>query len=376
MKDEDYLASIYYDPKHPGSYSGPTKLLQVVRQEGKHKIGLGRIKKWLSAQETYTLHRSVQHKIKRNKVIVEGLDDQWDMDLMDMTSIAKYNQDYKFVLLAIDIFSRYVWVEALKTKQAKDVLDGLKIIFEKGRIPFKIRTDKGGEFTNGLMKTFLKDKGVVHFVTHNEVKANYAERAIKTIKGRVFKYFSEKQTYKYTDKLQDFVYSYNHTQHRSIKMAPNDVNPANEASLWQQQYVQPYIKAAQKVKTEQTKKKTRRRKKKKFKFKEGDTVRVSFLREPFSREYHQKWSGEVFTITKRFLRKDLPIYRLKDHAGDVVQGTFYQPELQKVIFDKDQKFKVEKVLKTKGKGKNKQSLVRWLHWPSKYDSWVTNLTDL
>lgn len=364
MSVDKYLSSIYYNPKHPGSYSGPTKLLRIVRQEGKHKIGLGRIKKWLSAQETYTLHRSVQHKIKRNKVVVDGIDDQWDIDLMDMTTIAKHNQGYKFVLLAIDIFSRFVWLQPLKSKQPKEVVAALKVIFKQGRIPDKIRNDKGGEFTSQITGKFLKEQGVIQFVTHNEVKANYAERAIKTIKGHFFKYFSEKQTYQYVDHLQDFAYSYNHTHHRSINMAPVDVNASNEPALWRHLYVEPYLK----VKTTQ--------KKKTFRFKVGDTVRVSFLKETFAREYHQKWSGEVFSITKKFMRKGLPIYRLKDYAGDDVHGTFYEPELQKIIFDKDQKFKVEKVLKTKGKGKNKQSLVRWLHWPPKYDSWVSNLTDL
>ena len=76
------------------------------------------------------------------------------------------------------------------------------------------------------------------------------------------------------------------------------------------------------------------------------------------------------------MRKGLPIYRLKDYAGDAVEGTFYEPELQKIIFDKNKPFKVEKVLKTKGKGKNKKYFVRWLHWPRKYDSWVDNISDI
>ena len=363
MSVDKYLASIYYNPKHPGSYSGPTKLLHVVRQEGKHKISLGHIKKWLSAQDAYTLHRSVQHRTKRNKVVVDGIDDQWDVDLMSMESISKHNDGYSFVLLAIDIFSRYVWVQPLKTKQGKEVVAALKVIFKEGRIPDKIRSDKGTEFTNKTVQAYLKEQNVIHFVTHNEVKANYAERAIKTIKGRIFKYFSEKQTYKYIDTLQDFVHSYNHTRHRSIHMAPVDVNASNEAKLWRQQYVDPY-------------KKKKKKKKIKYKFKEGEKVRVSFLREPFSREYHQKWSGEIFTVRKRFIRKGLPIYRLKDYSGDDIEGTFYETQLQKVIFDKDKLFKIEKVLKTKGRGRNKKYFVRWLHWPKKYDSWVSNVTDL
>ena len=297
-----YLKSIYYNPKHPGSYSGPTKLLRVVRQEGKN-YSLGQIKKWLSGQETYTLHRSVQHRIQRNKVVVDGIDDQWDMDLMDMGSLAKYNDGVHFVLLCIDIFSRYVWLYPLKSKQTKDVVAGLKVIFGEGRIPSKIRHDAGTEFTGKKTVQFLKDQGVISFVTHNEVKASYAERAIKTIKGKIFKFFSQMETYKYIDKLQDFAYSYNHTHHRSIQMAPVEVNASNEAALWHQQYVEPYLK-------------TKKKKKTKFKFQVNDKVRVSFLREKFSREYHQKWSGEVFTITHRVMQKGLPFYKLKGYAGD------------------------------------------------------------
>ena len=363
MSPEEYLASIYYDPKHPGSFSGPHKLFNAVKREGKYVLGLSKIKKWLASQDTYTLHRSMRKKIKINKVIVEGIDNQWDMDLMDMSSLAKDNDGVVFVLLAIDIFSRFVNVQPLKSKQGKDVVTALKIIFEEGRIPDKIRTDKGSEFVNRWFKAYLKEKNVIHFVTHNEVKANYAERAIKTIKGKIFKFFTQKQTYRYVDNLQDFVYGYNHTVHSSIKMAPVNVTSKVEAALWKQQYLDPYAK-------------TKKKQKKKFKYKMGDTVRVSFLRGVFDREYHQKWSGEVFTIIQRYLRKGIPVYRLTDYAGDVVEGTFYQPELQRVVFDKDQTFKVEKVLKTKGKGKNKQYLVRWLHWPAKYDSWVSSLTNL
>ena len=226
-----YLKSIYYNPKHPGSYSGPTKLLKVVRQEGRN-YSLGQIKKWLAAQDTYTLHRSVQHRIQRNRVVVDGIDDQWDMDLMDMSSISKHNDGFHFVLLCIDIFSRYVWLQPLKSKQNKEVVAALKVIFEQGRIPSKIRHDKGSEFTGQVTTKYLKEQGVVSFVTHNEVKASYAERAVKTVKSHIFRYFTQMQTYRYIDKLQDFAHSYNHTEHRSIKMAPVDVNASNDADLW------------------------------------------------------------------------------------------------------------------------------------------------
>ena len=366
-EEEKYLASIYYNPKHPGSFCGPTKLFNVVKREGKHNLGMSQIKKWLAAQDTYTLHRSARKKIKRNKVIVDGIDDQWDMDLMDMTQLAKENDGVQYVLLAVDIFSRFVKVQPLKTKQGKEVVEALKIMFKDGRIPAKCRTDKGSEFVNRWVKSYLNEMKVNHFVTHNEVKASYAERAIKTIKGKIFKYFTQKETYRYIDKLQDFVYGYNHTVHRTIKMTPAEVTPEIQVALWKQQYYTPPPPPS---------KKKKKKRKRPFKYKIDDTVRVSFLRGTFDREYHQKWSGEVFFVTQRFLRKGIPVYRVKDYAGDAVQGTFYESELQKIVFDKDQSFKIEKVLKTKGKGKNKQYFVRWQNWPPKYDSWVSSVTDI
>ena len=109
-----------------------------------------------------------------------------------------------------------------------------------------------------------------------------------------------------------------------------------------------------------------KRPKRTFNFKVGDRVRISALSSIFDREYDQKWSGEIFTISHRFLRNDFPVYRIKDYDGEAITGTFYQPELQKIEVREDDTFKVEKSLKTKGRGHNKRYLVKWLHWPSKF----------
>lgn len=75
-------------------------------------------------------------------------------------------------------------------------------------------------------------------------------------------------------------------------------------------------------------------------------------------------------VSERRLRGGLPVYRLKDYLDDEIKGTFYQAELQKVDVREDDEFKVEKILRTKGRGRNKQYLVEWLHWPTKFNSWV------
>ena len=350
MMDE-YLASIYYDPKNSASYTGPTKLYRVVRAAGK-KITLKQIREWLKGQEAYTLHRQARHRFPRNRVIVDGIDEQWDVDLMDMTNLSKYNGGVRYVLAAIDIFSRYAWFRPLKSKHGKEVVKAFQSVFAEGRIPEKIRTDRGTEFTNHLVQKYLKDQDVIHFVTNNEVKANYAERVIKTVKRKIFMYFTKKQTYQYADLLQDFATSYNNTHHRSIKMKPADVTEENEATLWDQQYAKPHGPEQHR----------------KFKFDVADTVRISHLSRAFTREYEEKWTGEIFTVTRRFKRRGLPIYRLKDYLDEAVQGTFYEQELQ--LVKEPDVYRIEKILKTrKIKGK-KQHLVKWAGWPSKYDSWI------
>ena len=88
-----------------------------------------------------------------------------------------------------------------------------------------------------------------------------------------------------------------------------------------------------------------------FRFKVGDKVRITYIRNIFTREYDEKWTGEIFKVTQRIMRGRLPIYRLKDFHDEEIKGTFYQSELQKVR--NDDIWKIEKILKTKGKGNNK-----------------------
>lgn len=365
MNIDDYLTSIYYDPKKAGSFSGPKALFKAVRADGKRVLSMKKIKTWLKSQDVYTMHRRTVRKFKRNRVYVEKMDDQWDADLMDMTAYTHENRGVRYVLMAIDILSRHGWAIPLKSKKAGDVAKGFDLLLEKakGRKPVKIRTDHGGEFVNGTMKKWFQTHNILHSVTYNEVKANYVERWIKTIKSRIVKLFQHRNKLEYVHKLDDVVEGYNQTYHSSIRTKPAAVSKKNEQRIWEELYVEPLLK-------EKTTQKKKRSKKKKFAHKVGDRVRISYLRKLFDRHYDQAWTGEVFTVTKAWWRDGLPIYELEDYGGEEVKGTFYEQELQPVTLDKDQAFKVEKVLRTRGRGRNKEHYVKWLNWPTKYNSWI------
>ena len=97
----------------------------------------------------------------------------------------------------------------------------------------------------------------------------------------------------------------------------------------------------------------------------------------FEKGYLPNWTEEVFSIAQR-LRRIPPVYRLREYDGTMLDGTFYERELQRVQQSEADLFRMEKILKTRGKGKDEQYLVRWSGWPSKYDQWIpaSSLKDL
>lgn len=205
----DYLRDIWYDPKHPASFSGSDKLYRLVKQEGKFKIGRHKIKQWLQDQDSYSLSRNTIRKFRRNRYVVDTIDSLWEMDLADVGNIQSYNNGYRFLLFVIDVFSRYLWVEPIKDKTHTAVLKALKKILAGDRKPNSIRSDLGKEFKNKYVRDFLSKEGINTYYSQNETKSAFVERSIRSLRQIMFRYFRHKQTYKYTDVLQDMVQSYN-----------------------------------------------------------------------------------------------------------------------------------------------------------------------
>lgn len=129
QEEKEYLERVWTDPRYSAAFSGPLKLYQFVKRQGKHKIGLRRIRQFLSNNEACSLQKRVQRKFKRTHVVVQGIDSQWDADLMDVKNILKYNRDIQYILIMQDVFSRYIFTHPLKQKTASIVLSGFKTIF-------------------------------------------------------------------------------------------------------------------------------------------------------------------------------------------------------------------------------------------------------
>lgn len=352
MTYQEYLEKIYYDPQHPGSFAGVDKLYRAVRKEGKYVLGKTKIRKWLETQETFGLHRQVNRKFPRRKVISPYIDYQWDVDTAVLKNYSKENDGYGFFVLAIDVFSRFVWTRPLKSTKGVEMRVALESIFREGRTPEHMRTDKGTEYVNKEVARLLKAKGINHFTTFDVIKANFSERALKHFKKKLTRYMTRHQTHRWIDVLNSITKSYNAGFHRSIKMAPKNVTKKDEVRLWKLQYRKKSMSTA----------KTPHR----LAFKKGDTVRISNLRRPFEREYDERWTMEYFVVDKRGKKQGIPYYLLKDTQGDPVEGTFYESELSRVKVTEQTVYRIEKILRQK----KKEALVKWMGWPKKFNSWI------
>jgi hypothetical protein len=312
------------------------------------------VNSWLKRNPTYTLHFPVARRYETRRVVVNGIDEQWQADLVDLQKLAKYNSRKKYLLVCIDVFSKYGWVEALKTKSGSELKEKFMKIFAEGRIPKTIQTDRGGEFLNGLVQNLLKNNDVKFFTTFSERKASVVERFNRTLKSTMFKYFTQFETRKYVNVLPDLVSRYNSSYHRSIKMRPIDMNKENELTVWVYLY------------GERNEKKNL--KKSNNELEVGDSVRISLERGTFHKSYLDGWSEEIFTVNHK-LDGSPVVYKIKDDDDESLDGIFYKQELQKVT--KPSSYKIEKIIrKKKSVGGSWLYFVKWKGYPEKFNSFV------
>ena len=188
------------------------------------------------------------------------------------------------------------------------------------------------------------------------------KRVIKTLKTIMYRYFTKERSYRYIDVLQKFVNSYNATPHTSLNyIAPKDVRKENEADLFAHMYLQ---NKSNKTKSYKNTYKT------KFKLKIDSLVRISHVKQPFSRAFQQQWSAEIFKVRKRFLKQNIPLYQLTDFLNEPVIGNFYQSELQKVEKDENTLWFIEKKIRKRKRAGKIEWLVKYEGWPDKYNQWI------
>lgn len=276
------------------------------------------------------------------------------MDLVDIQGLAKYNDDVKYLLNVIDTFTRYAFVRPLKNKTAPIVLDAFQsILKEAGEKPYMLVMDKGTEFNNKQFENFCLKNNILLKNPLTQTHAAFIERFNRTLQQLIYKFMSEKETYRFIDSLQNLVKSYNNRVHRIIQTTPK-IAETNENAQLNIRLL--HSKQQEKIKRINPK------------LKLNTYVRIAKQKTKFSRGYEEQTQKEIFRIYKISENKKIPLYFLESYdRSEKLKGGFYFFELTPVETDI---FRIEKVIrKRKYRGKN-QIFVKWIGYDNSYNQWI------
>ena len=177
MDDESLerrLAKLYYEPHRSSALAGKRQLFRHIPKDKRDKAI-----EWLMGEDAYTLHKPAVSKFQRRPTIVSGLGEQLQADLMDISSRREENDNFKFVLTVVDVFSKIAWAEPVRSKSGADVSVALRRVLERSGRFRKLQTDKGKEFYNREVKAVLKENKIKHFSTEDERRGLTARSATR-----------------------------------------------------------------------------------------------------------------------------------------------------------------------------------------------------
>ena len=322
----------------------PYDVLAYTAIKSKRKLGLGN--NFTMENLSQELNKPTINKFPRQKVIVNHINEIHSTDLVDMTQYSKININYKYIFTNIDIFSKYAYAFPLKSKKIQDIKACFQKIFEKNK-PKYIWSDKEPAFFSKEMQQFFKDNNVKIYHTNSHLKAVVIERLNRSLRELMMKEFVKNNNTIWYNILPKLIKMYNNRYHSTIKMKPIRVNKSNEKYIKENIYT--YNKTT-----------------KNPKFKINDLVRISLKRRDLfdKPSGNIKWSEELFKIHS-INKSNVITYKIKDLNDGIIEGIFYEKELQKSK-NTSGVYIIEKIIQ---KNKNKY-LVKWRGYSDDFNSWV------
>ncbi|XP_045624237.2 uncharacterized protein [Procambarus clarkii] len=360
-KKQQILDRVYNDPTSTGGFGGVQRLYKAAKLLNSD-ITLADVKDYLKSSDAYTLHYLQPKKFARRRVLSPKPRVYVSVDLAEMGKLAGMNNGIKYLLVCVNIYSRFAQVVPLTSKDANIVCRALKSILETphSRGVRKINSDHRGEFYNARVKKMLASKKIVLYsVFSQETKASIAERFIRTLKTKLYKYMTSHNTLKYIGVLPDVVKTYNVSPHRGLGgRTPREVHaltkPREIVNLFNLMYKNPG-KTSRGIIPQ---------------LKVGETVRITLSDRvsKFKKGFKQQNTREIFTIARVDNSQRVPLYYLKDLNGGNIDGGFYRQEL--TLTHLPAAFNIEKVLSKREVDGQLQYKVRYEGYDQSFDQWV------
>ena len=370
---------------------------------------------WKKGEDGVNLFTNARLNYTRQPISgISGAFDLWQCDLMDVSRWKASNAGVTFILVCIDVFTKYCFVAPVKQKSGPEMVAAFKDVFQQAHslqyspeawirrklFPNKIQTDKGNEFKNSLVTKLFRDNEIHWYATEGDTKASMVERLNRTLRMRISRYMRLRNTLEYLGVLKSIVKGYNATRHSVIQLSPIEAQLSDkyDRHIWRTINGVAYrnIKSQECCNGHESDNLnkagfyvagTQRRNTVVFNnFKVGDYVRVSRIKQVFEKGYTPTWSFEFFIIRSiKQVPSNIPnnlltVYELRDLKGENINGLFYAHELQSVRYRLGQVLPIEQVLASRNvptgiRGKSrKEYLVKWLGWPAKFNSWEREKT--
>ncbi|KAL3080092.1 hypothetical protein niasHT_034655 [Heterodera trifolii] len=384
---ESLLDPIYKDERSPACFTSVEPLLrEAKRRHPDARLTRAEVTRYLAGQRVYTLHRQVRRRFRRLPTLASGLHTDWQADLADFQRLRAQNRGYAYLLVCIDTLSRQVYVQPVKSKRSDDMITALKRTFARcGYTPWRLLTDKGREFTASAVQRYLRDEAEVHhhcMETSPLWHAGMAERANRSIKERLYRYFTHRGTQCWTRVIQRIVSSLNASPNSSIfGMRPNEVCFDNAESLRQ--------RIADRAEAERDGRASQHPR-----FRPGDQVRIERARGAFRKGYLPRFTDEVFTVDRVCTGRRPITYKLRDRDGETITGLFYANDMCLVLLppslddssssdqrktrkrlpedsDKNKVYAIERILERRyRKDGTECCLVKWKGYSTRHNSWI------
>ena len=293
LTNQQAFDQIYHDLAQPGSFTR-------------------KIEKYLQQNQTHSLHKPRRKKFKRRRIIVYYPLQIVEMDLIEMRNLAGNNKNYNYILLTIDLFSKKIWLRKMKTKSGPETAEAIKsVIQDMSWPPQTVIFDEGLEFYNKYVDLLFSQYSIHSYSIKTSTKAGAAERANRTIKSMIWKYFTEFNTKTWIGQLEGFQSTYNNTYHRIIKRSPNEVTWADRKKIFKIMYPEIHDRV-------------------KCKLQKNDRVRVAIKKSIFEKGYTQNWTKEIFTVIDVRQKGGVCWYNIADQAGNPQKGGKYYYDLNLV----------------------------------------------
>jgi len=309
MEELEKLKKTYFDPAEIGSYASLHSFLK------NNKItSIKNIEQEMSKLKTYTVFKPARKNYPRRRYLVQGYGELWNIDLLDMQKLSRWNLGQKYILCVVEGLSKKAYARGVKNKKATTVTEAFKdIVSEAGYAPKLIHADRGNEW-GGSFRKYLDTLGSKLYHSFTDKGAILAERMNRIIRSRLSALMFHNKNKVWTKHLQSIIASYNNTPSSRYKLAPNDVNAGNQDLVWKRLY-KDYVREKKNQKPP--------------KFQVGDTVKISKERVLFEKGTDRSFSLENFKITK--IENTVPwTYRLADLNNESLAGGFLTEQLQKV----------------------------------------------